>query len=360
MPLSEYEIIEFVDESVSASGTPDLDAAFLNDHLQQRVYDLTEFANTLEATSGMTAAEILAALVTVDGPGSGLDADTLDGVSSAGFVPTSALGSNVATLTGGVLPVGQLPALAINEVLTAGSQAAMLALAAQRGDVAVRTDFTPDRTYQLAADDPTVLANWVHIASLGNINSVNGVGTGDVVLAASDVGALSTATRNAANGVAGLDASSLLSPAQMGSGTRTGFKRLRDDGTWQNTLLPQPFTAPDNPLVVGAVPLRWRVPFDITVVGFGLAVNTPPGGQAIVVDLDRAAAGSPGTMATLYSTPANRPQIAIGGYGAAATVPDTVNVPAGDFLQMRVAQVGTPSGSAGANLVGTVTYFVRG
>jgi len=37
------------------------------------------------ATADMTAAEILAALVTVDGTGSGLDADTLDGTSSAGF-----------------------------------------------------------------------------------------------------------------------------------------------------------------------------------------------------------------------------------------------------------------------------------
>lgn len=358
MPLSEYEIIEFVDESVSPSGTPDLDAAFLNDHLQQRVYDLTEFANTLEASSGMTAAEILAALVTVDGPGSGLDADTLDGVSSAGFVPTSALGVTVATLSGGVIPTSQIPALAINEVFTVASQAAMLALAAQTGDVAVRTDFDPDRTYMLTANDPSVLANWVRV-TFGDVASVNGQ-TGVIVLAASDVGALSTAARNAANGVAGLDASSLLSPAQVGSGSRTGFKRLRDDGTWQNTLLTQPFTAPDNPLVVGAIPLRWRVPFDITIVGFGLAVNTPPAGQAVVVDLDRAAAGSPGTMATLYSTPANRPQIAIAGYGAAATVPDTVNIPAGDFLQIRLAQVGTPSGSAGANLVANLNYFVRG
>lgn len=43
----------------------------------------------------MTAAEILAALTTVDGPGSGLDADTLDGISSAGFQP---LDSDLTTL----------------------------------------------------------------------------------------------------------------------------------------------------------------------------------------------------------------------------------------------------------------------
>lgn len=43
---------------------------------------------TVEVGGSMTAAEILAALLTVDGPGSGLDADTLDGTSSAGFVTT--------------------------------------------------------------------------------------------------------------------------------------------------------------------------------------------------------------------------------------------------------------------------------
>ena len=41
------------------------------------------------ATADMTGAEILAALVTVDGAGSGLDADTLDGTSSAGFATAS-------------------------------------------------------------------------------------------------------------------------------------------------------------------------------------------------------------------------------------------------------------------------------
>lgn len=41
------------------------------------------------ATADMTGAEILAALLPVDGPGSGLDADTLDGTSSAGFATAS-------------------------------------------------------------------------------------------------------------------------------------------------------------------------------------------------------------------------------------------------------------------------------
>lgn len=45
--------------------------------------------------SADTAAQILAKLVTVDGSGSGLDADTLDGLDSSGFLPANAIGVTV-------------------------------------------------------------------------------------------------------------------------------------------------------------------------------------------------------------------------------------------------------------------------
>jgi hypothetical protein len=48
------------------------------------------------ATADMTAAEILAALLTVDGAGSGLDADLLDGQSSAAFEAAGAAASAIA------------------------------------------------------------------------------------------------------------------------------------------------------------------------------------------------------------------------------------------------------------------------
>ncbi len=47
------------------------------------------------------------------------------------------------------------------------SQAAMLALAAKQGDVAVRTDLTPDGAYRLSAEPATTLANWVQISGFG-------------------------------------------------------------------------------------------------------------------------------------------------------------------------------------------------
>jgi hypothetical protein len=54
--------------------------------------DVLAFLNVEDgatAGSGMSAADILAALLTVDGAGSGLDADTLDGNSSAAFAASS-------------------------------------------------------------------------------------------------------------------------------------------------------------------------------------------------------------------------------------------------------------------------------
>ena len=82
----------------------------------------------------------------------------------------AAIPSNHKGVAGGVatlgadakIPVSQLPPLAINDVFTVASQVAMLALAAERGDMAIRTD-QGGQAYVLAADAPTVLANWVQI-----------------------------------------------------------------------------------------------------------------------------------------------------------------------------------------------------
>lgn len=71
--------------------------------------------------------------------------------------------NGVATLgADGKLPVSQLPPLAINETFTVANQAAMLALTAQRGDVAIRSDLA-GAAYLLTADAPATLSNWVPI-----------------------------------------------------------------------------------------------------------------------------------------------------------------------------------------------------
>ena len=67
--------------------------------------------------------------------------------------------SGIASLDGsGLIPTNQLPALAITETSVVVSQAAMLALTAQVGDVAVRTDV--NKSFILTASPATTLGNW--------------------------------------------------------------------------------------------------------------------------------------------------------------------------------------------------------
>lgn len=56
------------------------------------------------------------------------------------------------------IPIGQLPALAISDTFVVATQAAMLALTAEAGDVAVRTDLS--KSFILTASPATTLANW--------------------------------------------------------------------------------------------------------------------------------------------------------------------------------------------------------
>ena len=67
--------------------------------------------------------------------------------------------SGIASLDGsGLIPTAQLPALAITNTSVVATQAAMLALTAEVGDIAVRTDV--NKSFILTATPSTTLANW--------------------------------------------------------------------------------------------------------------------------------------------------------------------------------------------------------
>lgn len=135
-----------------------------------------------------------------------------------GAVSAGLLGANsgVATLdSGGKLLGAQVPSVAILDVFDAADQAAMLALSAQKGDMARRADTSS--TFVLTASDPSVLANWKELPTPPDaVASVNGK-TGAVSLAPSDVGAVPVASVGAASGVASLDSSVLVPLAQIPS-----------------------------------------------------------------------------------------------------------------------------------------------
>lgn len=72
---------------------------------------------------------------------------------------TGTAAGNVPVLgAGGLLDASLLPAIAITDTFEVGSQAAMLALTAERGDIAIRTDL--NKTFALAAEPASTLANW--------------------------------------------------------------------------------------------------------------------------------------------------------------------------------------------------------
>ncbi|GAA0260672.1 hypothetical protein [Rhodanobacter caeni] len=91
----------------------------------------------------------------------------------------------LATLdAGGKLDAGQLPALAITETFVVNTQAAMLALSAQEGDVAVRTDLS--KSFILTAAPASTLANWQELlVPTAGVTSFNGR-TGSVTPASGD------------------------------------------------------------------------------------------------------------------------------------------------------------------------------
>ncbi|UOG51094.1 hypothetical protein [Leptospira noguchii] len=65
----------------------------------------------------------------------------------------------------GKIPTQYIPALAINDTFTVNSQAAMLLLNAQRGDIAIRTDIPGPGMFILSGDDPAFLPNWIPLTT---------------------------------------------------------------------------------------------------------------------------------------------------------------------------------------------------
>ena len=114
---------------------------------------------------------------------------TLSKISDAGTAAAKDFGTaegNVPVLgAGGKLSEAVIPAIAITDTFVVDSQAAMLALGAQQGDIAVRTDV--NKTFILKVAPATTLANWVELETPTDaVTSVNGL-TGAVTLTTSEV-----------------------------------------------------------------------------------------------------------------------------------------------------------------------------
>ena len=115
---------------------------------------------------------------------------TLSKISDAGTAASKNTGTgagNVPILdSNGKLDTSVLPALAISDTFVVSSQTAMLALTAEVGDIAIRTDL--NKSFILKKAGANTLANWQELLTpTSPVQSVAGK-TGAVTLTASDVG----------------------------------------------------------------------------------------------------------------------------------------------------------------------------
>lgn len=107
------------------------------------------------------------------------------GTASAANTGTSS--GNVPVLDGsGKLNTSVLPAIAITDTFVVANQTAMLALTAEVGDIAVRTDL--NKSFILKTAGASVLANWQELLTPTDVVTSVAGKTGIVTLVASDVG----------------------------------------------------------------------------------------------------------------------------------------------------------------------------
>lgn len=97
----------------------------------------------------------------------------------------AAAGVSVASLSGGKIPSSQLPAIAVTDVFSVASQVAQLALTAEEGDVAIRTDL--NKSYIHNGGVAGTMADWSELLTpTDTVLSVNGE-VGAVTLTTDDI-----------------------------------------------------------------------------------------------------------------------------------------------------------------------------
>ena len=131
-------------------------------------------------------ASMITGLSTVATTGNYNDLGSKPTLGTAASKNTGIASGNIPILgTGGKLDSTVLPAIAITNTFVVSSQASMLALIAETGDVCVRTDLS--KSFILETNDPTVLANWQELLTPTDVVTSVAGKTGAVTLTKSDV-----------------------------------------------------------------------------------------------------------------------------------------------------------------------------
>ena len=158
------------------------------------VVDLVQ-AGTVSITIVQTTGQSTTAVISQKGVTDAIAAaktEIQNGLGTAASKNTGTAEGNIPILgANGKLADSVIPAVAITETFVVANQTEMLALSAQAGDVAIRTDV--NRSYILQTTPASTLDNWKELLTpTDSVLSVNGK-TGTVVLSGSDI--LSTFTQ---------------------------------------------------------------------------------------------------------------------------------------------------------------------
>lgn len=94
--------------------------------------------------------------------------------------------------------------------------------------------------------------------------------------------------------------------------------------------------------------VRFVLPYACTIVDVRAIVNTQPTGASIKVDVNK-------NGTTIFTTQANRPNIAVSTNLSGTAVPDVTALAAGDYLTVDVDQIGSTIPGADLTVVVTVT-----
>lgn len=204
------------------------------------------------ADSGVTAGEYGNLTVDKKGRVTAARAATLADISDAGSAAALTAGTakgNVPVIgDDGKLATSIIPSLALTDTYVVADEAAMLALQAEQGDIAIRSD--EGKTYILVSGDPTDKTNWVWLRTPESpVSSVAGR-TGDIVLTKDDVG-LANVDNTADADKAVLSASKLTTARTLKvTGAVTMADAISFDGTANVEL---PVTAVDASKLTGVI-----------------------------------------------------------------------------------------------------------
>ncbi|MER9524074.1 hypothetical protein NKI96_10860 [Mesorhizobium sp. M0292] len=168
-----------------------------------------------QAKNMADSAKLAEDLATVASTGAYNDLSGKPTLGTAAAKNTGTAAGNVPVLDGsGLLDTNVLPAIAITDVFTAANQAAMLALTAQKGDIAIRSDL--NKSFALSSNSPTTLADWKELLTP----------TDSVLSVAGQTGAISAASLKTALAIVAADisnfASTVIGTVLTGLSTATG------------------------------------------------------------------------------------------------------------------------------------------